>query len=142
MEVFFDDMSVGWNSNLTSSIVLCTITMKHKKIISIIIAAAVAVGVIAWWGKSHGIDITSPETISGRVTNISNECRSDGTCSVALDNSKLIVTGCGLMAGGITCKSYDQSKLHIGQQVEATVIKAKSGMYNLECDSCTIRVIK
>jgi hypothetical protein len=117
--------------------------MKHKKIIIVVVIAVVATaGFIIWWATSQTKISTNPQTIRGRVTSISNECFADGICSVTLDDSKLIVTGCGLMANGKTCKSYDQSKLHSGQQVEATVMKAESGTYSLECASCTIRVIE
>jgi len=113
--------------------------VKHKKFIfAIIVAVALAVVGLAGWLY---VNTSTPQIISGRVTKVSNECQSDGTCFVTLDGSKSIVTGCGLMANGKTCKSYDQSKLHAGQQVEATVMKSQTGWYDLECDSCTIRVI-
>jgi hypothetical protein len=106
-----------------------------------LVIAGLAVWLYANNKRVSHVDASTPQVISGRVTSISNECRADGTCSMTLDGSKSIVTGCGLMANGKTCKSYDQSKLHAGQQVEATVTKGQSGWYNLECDSCTIRVI-
>lgn len=117
--------------------------MKRKKIIIVIlIAVAAVVGLIIWWGTNQDSMSANLQVISGRVTSINNGCFADGGCSVTLDDSKVIVTGCGLMANGKTCKSYDQSKLHSGQKVEATVVMDRSGMYSLECDSCTIRVIE
>jgi len=120
--------------------------MKHKKFIAAIVAVTmVMAGLVAWLyvNNKHvsNMDAATPQVISGQVTSISNECRVDGTCSVTLDGSKSIVTGCGLMADGKTCKSYDQSNLHTGQQVNATVMRDGSGRYNLECDSCAIHVI-
>jgi hypothetical protein len=111
--------------------------MKHKKIIIAAAALVIGAGLVVLL-----INILSPQqVISGRVTSISNGCWADGICGVTLDDSKSIVTGCGLMPDGKTCKTYDQSKLRIGQQVKATVIKTEEGRYNLECDSCKIRVI-
>ena len=117
--------------------------MKHKKIVvAFIIVGIVLVGSAVWWRTSHNSASEGPQTIKGRVAAINNGCFADGGCSITLDNSKVIITGCGLMANGKTCKSYDQSKLHSGQQIEATVVKDKSGTYDLECDSCTIHVIE
>ncbi len=131
-------------SSALSLIVLYTIVMKYKKIVlaAILLAVVVLAGFAVWRGTSHNNTSEGPQTIRGRVAAINNGCFADGGCSVTLDDSRVIITGCGLMANGRTCKSYDQSKLHSGQQIEASVMKGESGTYNLECASCTIRVIE
>lgn len=118
--------------------------MKHKKtiFIALVIVAIAAITTIVWLNNRK--DETSsgtkqPQTISGKVNSISNECQSDATCGVTLDNGKTIITGCGLMAGGKTCKTYDQTKLKYGQRIEATVIQVDEKTYGLDCDACTIR---
>jgi flagellar basal body-associated protein FliL len=80
-----------------------------------------------------------PQIISGKVDGVSNQCQADGICGVTLDNGKTIITGCGLMAGGKTCKTYDQTKLKYGEHIEATVVQTETDTYTLECDTCTIR---
>lgn len=117
-------------------------TMKRKAsplVVAGLVTLLLVVVFTVWYVVSRS---SSPQIIRGRVTHILNECQYDGTCAITIDNSTQIITGCGLMAGGKTCKSYDQSKLHIGQQIEATVMKGRSGSYNLECDSCLIRVLQ
>jgi hypothetical protein len=120
-----------------------TMAMKRKQVaIFVIFILIVAAAAFGWWQLSNRDYATTPQVIRGKVTAINNGCFADGTCSVTLDNSMVIVTGCGLMANGKTCKSYDQSKLHGGQRIEATVLHEDSGMYSLECNTCSIRVIE
>lgn len=92
-------------------------------------------------GATNCARAAKPQVIRGHVTAISNECHSDGICWVTLDGSKVIVTGCSLGPNGTTCKPYDQTQLHSGEQVEATVLQTKPGRYSLDCDSCTIRIV-
>jgi len=116
--------------------------MKHKKIvvIALVILAAAAIGSVMWF-NGNGVNSKKPQVISGRITKINNDCNADGICSVTLDNTKTIITGCGLSPTG-TCKTYDQqSKLKYGQHIKATVIKREAGTYDLECESCTIRIV-
>ncbi len=113
--------------------------MKSRKARIAGIGLAAAAGLI--WAIISINTPKAPLVISGRVTSISNECNLDGTCSVTLDDSRMIVTGCGLVPRGETCKTYDQSKLHVGQLVEATVTKVQQGVYGLGCDTCIVRVI-
>ncbi len=113
--------------------------MKHKKVataIAAVVVVVVAIGIVVVFRANSAP--SAPQTVSGRVTSISNQCQTDGVCSVTLDGSTVIVTGCGLLANGKTCKTFDQSTLRVGQQVQATVIKGKSGQYSLDCSSCTI----
>jgi flagellar basal body-associated protein FliL len=116
--------------------------MKHKKFSIAIIMVVVVVAVVGAWliMSQNQATRAKPHTITGRVTRIVNECQSDGTCSVTLDGTKTIITGCGLMANGKSCAAYDQTKLRLGQEVEATVVEDDPGQYSLECDTCTIRV--
>ena len=114
--------------------------MKHKKIVIGVAVVAIAIaGFIGW--LSQGNTHQNYQVINGKVTGISNECHEDGICSVTLDDTKTIITGCGLLSDGKTCKTYDQSKLSHGQQIEATVVKDTSGTYSLECDSCAIHAL-
>ncbi len=117
--------------------------MKRKKVIliTLVIVAVAAIVVVVWLSnrKDEPFGTKQPQIISGKVNGISNECHADGVCGVTLDNGKTIITGCGLMAGGKTCKTYDQTKLKYGERVEATVIQTDANTYTLECDSCTIR---
>jgi hypothetical protein len=122
--------------------------MKHKRLILALVVTIVILAILAaitLWPNpkaslEQGTAAATPQLISGRVTATDNGCYADAICSVTLDDIKVIITGCGLQANGTTCKTYDQSKLVQGQQVEATVIKAAAeNYYNLECDSCTIR---
>jgi hypothetical protein len=104
-----------------------------KRLLFLIILIAAAIGVLFWLKASE----TRPKNINGIITNISNQCHVDGTCSVTLDGYKTIVTGCGLTASGKTCKTYDQTKLQVGQRVNAIVVGGDN-YYSVECDSCTI----
>ena len=108
-------------------------------IVTAIIITVAAVSIFFWVNNKH--DSNKPQTITGKVTAISNQCNVDGICSVTLDSTKTIITGCGLQPDGRTCKVYDQSKLHNGQLVEAVIMRSDATTYNLDCDSCTIRVL-
>jgi amino acid transporter len=118
---------------------------KYQRVLAILllVVTLVVTGFILWKDKSLSssplLNSEEPHIISGKVTSISDQCHVDGVCSVTLDNTKTIITGCGLMPGGKTCKMYDQSKLRFGQQVEATVVQSDKTTYSLECDSCTMR---
>jgi hypothetical protein len=91
----------------------------------------------------------NPVTLTGTVTDTSNGCAVDGTCTVTLDNSKTIITGCGLGAAGASCAPYNQESLRIGDNVRATVIH-DGDAYSLgsissdgnasvrSCNQCTI----
>jgi hypothetical protein len=117
--------------------------VKHKKIILIasVIVVLAAVLSLVWFNsrKDEVSGTKQPQIISGKLNGISNECQSDGACGVTLDSGKTIITGCGLMAGGKTCKAYDQTKLKYGERIEATVIQTDTSTYTLECETCTIR---
>lgn len=107
-----------------------------------------AISIVAVMGVIIGIffltkngSLHQPQTITGKVTAISNQCNADGTCSVTLDSAKSVITGCGLRPDGSSCKSFNQATLHIGEDIEATVMRVNETTYNLECDSCTIRAV-
>lgn len=113
---------------------------KHKTVLTtiIVLCTALLIGFIFMVTRQPQLG-TQPQVITGKVAGTSNECNVDGICSIILDNDKRIITGCGLSAGGKTCKRYDQSRLRIGQRVEATVMYQENTTYNLECATCTIR---
>ena len=114
--------------------------MKPAKLIGLSFAAlslltVATLAVIYFSANSkQGTDVVN---LRGTVTNINNGCWADGTCSITLDNTKTIITGCGLRADNTSCAAYDQSRLHIGDKVAAKVLKADES-YNLECQGCTI----
>jgi hypothetical protein len=117
----------------------------NRKFLLLLVAAALVVagtGVFLWLQHDKR-QAGKPVQLAGIVTDINNGCHVDGMCSVTLDRSKEIVTGCGLMANNKTCKSYDQSKLEQGQYLEATVVPGgRDGLYTLECATCAIREVK
>jgi hypothetical protein len=119
------------------------VTKTNKKLFLIFLAvsAAAVFAIFVLALKKQSETSTQPQIIKGEVADMSSGCNVDGICSVTLDNDKKIITGCGLMPGGKTCKRYNQSKLRIGQRIEATVMHQDAKTYNLECDSCTIRVL-
>jgi len=104
-----------------------------KTLFLVLLLVIIGAAAVSWLKNSAN----NPKNINGIITNISNQCHVDGTCSVTLDGYKTIVTGCGLTANGRTCKTYDQTKLQVGQRVKATVVGGDN-YYSVECDSCTI----
>lgn len=110
---------------------------RHGLTIGIIIVLVLAAGVLAYF-RFYGHRDSGVVTIKGSITSISNECAVDGTCSITIDGSKTIITGCGLRGDGTTCATYDQSKLKTGDRVSAKVIKT-GDTYEVGCPDCTIQ---
>lgn len=137
--------SSGVHAKCLRTKLLYTKGMRNKRVVILLVVIliltivfVITALVVADRNKEEGTQV-----LVGRVTHISNECWVDGICSITLDNSESIITGCGLMRDGNTCAVYDQSKLHIGQKVKAIVTKSEldQDQYGLDCYTCTIRIV-
>ncbi len=116
-------------------------TSKHIAVgLAFLIILASAFG-LGWRlsDRQHLSNVAEPKVVRGTITTLSDGCRSGGTCSITVGDT-IIVTSCAVLPDSPSCDDYDHTKLRIGGEIEAIVVKADAGnYYNLDCDTCTIQ---
>jgi hypothetical protein len=100
----------------------------------------VIVGLFLYVQLQSSIVIGGASKFEGRIASVSNQCMSDGFCSVTVGDRE-IITGCGWAFDDSMCPKQEDTYLGLqeGDRVRVKALKLSDGRYSLHCGSCSLK---